>query len=1418
MPKSWTGSLTTPGDMEMDSSSESDESSDLDYRSIGIVAIGSLHLPSRLAIVPEETFESLGQRLSNSEKTLIALVPIFGPYPFFRYPYRDEVISSSVRRVWIMEKNEDTFILVVRTPDDDVVVPISTLGMDDKIQMIDVVTNNIATYGYSPISVTDYTGALNIQHWTIAGLKLIFLGVRPTIGFVDTTSGAFEFCLEFKDYDSVVKPLRFLMERAEALVQRASRIGKKALQLIHLARAIIHLIICAQEVFLESASLDSADYCTDLHKLLDDLQDSIDSPTYDLESIFRNLCEDRPGASAIRRSYKAFLELGASDSPRCEQLHAPLGSPSTAGLDDRTRLPQNVNREEFKPIEASLSAQPIGAWLSNTTVPTRDERQLRTIQAPKSLIRDDRKKPRPYRQDNPSNTGVSRNELYLQFGVDLSIFLGSLSAVAWTSPYEFSWNGLSVRQQYDDFFPGMSMPNVTLPEMPLEPLWLPNRGQSTTTSFPSTSAGGGTSQNPLSATTTTRPLLQPPQPQSYPPVQSHALPVSPIEVTLQHLRDSLSRQSWVRNQEPEPVMQEDDPLVQMRLVEPGMSRFEAFIAWDGEKEVCLFPGCESSRGSGNPYSTDRRPRAIAHVYGHFGYKPVTCAGACGKPTCLNKLQASPSFSFSHAPTTCLRMANITEELMNLSEDIPNLSKDIIRLTTQPVFDGTYSKVYRGECHGQAVAVKVLKTISRINVMNRKIRRERVIWGALDHPNILPLIGYAEGDERLEPFGGLVSRWCFYGDVARFLEQHGTTLTLDQKAALWKGIVEGVDYLHNFNPIVVHGDLKPANILLDENGNPRICDFGLARLMLEECGSGMTTTTAHTGTERYLAYELVASNDIVMPTVESDIHALGCIGLDVIFLRSPYSDRKNNARGHIFFDIRQGAPPAVHPGDLKDTEEEFWNIISSCWNRNPTERPRTVELLLALHSIMKSVPSDDINASLRSKITALSETSNERVEVQPVVDLIEGTPLSGARSVPSNENRSTQGERSPDTDIQLDNTTHGYHLPNTTASQLPLTIDHEEKAPDGLAAGLVLPSMSNSMKRKKVPEESDTAMRQVMNLLEPTGNSQEGSDEMSPNEGRLRGRNPTPLRLPTKDWHPTEESIPTKEDRQEFATRLKLLDKDHRSIVVDYGGNTFWTQRLVLERILTYHETKGEWPMMVVRTGMGRAYERVHYAECSICGRGKDSQELKVQHIAKHLISDEWKIKPWRCMFCSTAYSSNDGSHKSHMKRIHNKEHRDPYIKKGGVPQSTSTSSIHGIAPASTAPRDVRAWREDSPDQGVAQLLPADTIPTDHYNTAPTTPLPPPEPQQRLPTPGSPDPITTVPSPASRVPPPSPAGSPDSESPLNAKSTIGVTFGPLKPHPSLPHRLGVFQAVAISTNAAISITPHSRSDRRNASII
>ena len=126
------------------------------------------------------------------------------------------------------------------------------------------------------------------------------------------------------------------------------------------------------------------------------------------------------------------------------------------------------------------------------------------------------------------------------------------------------------------------------------------------------------------------------------------------------------------------------------------------------------------------------------------------------------------------------------------------------------------------------------------------------------------------------------------------------------------MAKGIQYLHTFDVTkipahgnedsracdikLVHGDLKPVsgfratryiltptqlNVLVDNDGVAKICDFGLLRLIRASGPTGMTTTSSHSGTTRYLSYELVSEDDDdPKPTTASDIYALACIGMEV----------------------------------------------------------------------------------------------------------------------------------------------------------------------------------------------------------------------------------------------------------------------------------------------------------------------------------------------------------------------------------------------------------------------------------------------------------------------------------------------------------------------------------------------------------
>lgn len=212
---------------------------------------------------------------------------------------------------------------------------------------------------------------------------------------------------------------------------------------------------------------------------------------------------------------------------------------------------------------------------------------------------------------------------------------------------------------------------------------------------------------------------------------------------------------------------------------------------------------------------------------------------------------------------------------------PGTAADLTSLMTvthDVMGQGGYACVYLGNLRGKQVAVKALRIMpDDSSKWERRLRREIAVLSSLNHPNITPLYGIATTS--FSPLPGIVTPWYTNGSADRYLPKHKPSIT--QRIKLCIDIANGLQYLHGMQ--TTHGDLKPANILIDDDGNACLCDFGLASFLGEEAGTGFTTTTEYVGTARYAAPEIFNRPvDAVgfMATPASDVFSFGCVVYEV----------------------------------------------------------------------------------------------------------------------------------------------------------------------------------------------------------------------------------------------------------------------------------------------------------------------------------------------------------------------------------------------------------------------------------------------------------------------------------------------------------------------------------------------------------
>ncbi|KAG2137360.1 kinase-like domain-containing protein [Suillus cothurnatus] len=202
--------------------------------------------------------------------------------------------------------------------------------------------------------------------------------------------------------------------------------------------------------------------------------------------------------------------------------------------------------------------------------------------------------------------------------------------------------------------------------------------------------------------------------------------------------------------------------------------------------------------------------------------------------------------------------------------VPNLTGMVQIVGNRAVGSGNFADVWMANytqpgCYKVTVAVKILRPTLLLDrrlatKTARKILREAKVWSTLNHPNVARFIGVCYEQERGEY-------------IARLNDQ--------QRVRLLRQFFSGLEYLHRKN--VIHGDLKPTNVLLDYSYNAVLTDFGLSRVL--EAAGFTTTNVKAAGTFRYMARELMTpmyySTTAPLPTVQSDIWSAGMTGLEIL---------------------------------------------------------------------------------------------------------------------------------------------------------------------------------------------------------------------------------------------------------------------------------------------------------------------------------------------------------------------------------------------------------------------------------------------------------------------------------------------------------------------------------------------------------
>uniref|UniRef100_A0A5B7A134 Protein kinase domain-containing protein n=2 Tax=Davidia involucrata TaxID=16924 RepID=A0A5B7A134_DAVIN len=290
-------------------------------------------------------------------------------------------------------------------------------------------------------------------------------------------------------------------------------------------------------------------------------------------------------------------------------------------------------------------------------------------------------------------------------------------------------------------------------------------------------------------------------------------------------------------------------------------------------------------------------------------------------------------------------------------------------------EGGYGSVYKGKLRsGGLVAIKIL---GKSSANGQDFINEVATIGRIHHVNVVRLIGFcAERSKR-----ALVFDFMPNGSLEKyaFSREGNISMSCEQMYEISLGVARGIDYLHRGCDMqILHFDIKPHNILLDENFTPKVSDFGLAKLYSTD--DSIVSLTAARGTIGYMAPELFYKN-IGGVSYKADVYSFGMLLMEMTGKKKTLNARTDHSSEYfpscVYDQLSEGKIVEVVDASEEEREMVKKMIIIALWciQMKPSDRPsmtKVVEMLEGNDELLQmppkpflypqEMPSEDLGAN------------------------------------------------------------------------------------------------------------------------------------------------------------------------------------------------------------------------------------------------------------------------------------------------------------------------------------------------------------------------------------------------------------------------------------------------------------------------